>query len=113
MAIGLHVYYLRTYEHAGVVDVYLCGKRIGEIDALTNDYKKFHISMPALTTINIDSKVKCYNKLFGNSRPPKNEEYKLQFVHKYKLSNQENPHFNKQRKTQKVKLLSIQICRMG
>ena len=113
--IGLHVYYLRTYEHAGVVEVYLCGSKIGEVDTLTADYEKFHVSMPALLTIDIGRNVQCYDELFRIEPPPKNEKtrsFQLEFVHKYKLANEEDSILNEQRKTQKVKLLSIQICRM-
>ena len=111
MDMGIHVYYLRSYEHAGIVEVHLCGQQIGAVDVLSADYAHFRVSMPVLKTIKIPSDLPCFEHLFGIVPPIYNEGYKLEFIHKWQRSGKKSKR-SAQRKSQKVKLLSIQLCRI-
>lgn len=51
----LKLEYLKTYENAGQVQVYVCNKNLGIIDALWDSYNSFKYSLPAYTNYVIDS----------------------------------------------------------
>ena len=108
----LRIHYFRTYTNAGVVDVLLCGHRIGTLDGLWMDYKTYRFSMNSVF-------VAEYNPFMGHGscKPKVNDkgvevtpELSITFRHRFSraLSTKEA-----RTVSQKVKIVSVSICKMA
>lgn len=91
------VEYLRSYENAGVFQIYICGIKITKIDTLLNR-KIAHFSMPDFYTYILpDNIFETCKSMSQNDR-----SFEMEYV--------PSPKDEHSRLLQKVKIMNIQVC---
>lgn len=91
--------YLETYSDAGVVDVVLCGRSLGSIDALAADFRARHVSVPQFfwVLLTSDQVSVCASIEAGDRR--------LELVYRAATSRLVD-----ERADEKVKILTVSVC---
>eukprot|EP01041_Mallomonas_annulata_P001264 gene1264-2444_t len=95
----LSIHYFRSYEHAGVVEVYICGNKIMTLDALWTDYRSYRISM---------NDIAYYEFIDLASMCKSIEDVQLTFVYTGRTFKTYLP-----RGQQKFKVVSAELCRFS
>ena len=123
---GFNIYVMKTYKNAGVFKFVYCEEQKQHfdefyIDTLWEDFKTFHVSMPALHTklsrLNLHDCEKKDNQLLKIVHEWKESPKKI-ITNRNHIIDKRNRQMEskysyesfKARKSQKVKILSIELC---